>query len=389
MSSILTNASALTALQALNMTQQNLAITQSQISTGLKVASAADNAAYWSIAQNLTSDTGVLGAVGSSLAQSQSVLGAATAAINTVITTIHSMQTALSDANNPNADLTQINTTLTALGHQLTDAVTGASFSGLNLLDGSQDAAPLSFVSGYNVSTAGVASFNSIGLTTQALTGAGTTTTTTVAPDVTDATTLKQLTALVDNTATVTAASYGNDIIDTTTDTTGDSFTVTSVNLAGVSTTTTYSAVDKNGNAETLAALNTSASAATFGGGALHVTVSTKPPAGLLTGGAFDLTNLAVTSANVAAAETAAAAALTAVTSYASIIGSTANQMTAATTFNSALSDNYTTGISALVDADMNEASTRLQALQTQQQLGVQSLSIANQSSQLILKLFQ
>ena len=47
-----------------------------------------------------------------------------------------------------------------------------------------------------------------------------------------------------------------------------------------------------------------------------------------------------------------------------------------------------TTGVSSLVDADMNEASTKLQALQTQQQLGVQSLSIANQSSQIILKLF-
>jgi flagellin len=382
MSSILTNASALTALQALNMTQQNLATTQSQISTGLKVASAADNAAYWSIAQNLQSDTGVLGAVNSSLAQSQSVLGAATAAINTVITTIHSIQTALSEANNPGADLTQIQTTLTALGHQLSDAVTGASFNGLNLLDGSQDAAPLSFVSGYNVSSAGVATFNSIGLQTQALTGAGTTTTTTVAPDITDATTIGQLNGLADNTATVTTASYGNDIIDKTTDTTGDTFTVTSVNLAGVSTTTTYSAVDKNGTATTVAL-------AASGGGALHVSVATTPPAGMLTQGASDLTNLTVTAATVASTETAVNAALTAVTSYASLIGSTANRMTEASTFNSALSTNYTTGISALVDADMNEASTRLQALQTQQQLGVQSLSIANQSSQLILKLFQ
>ena len=42
----------------------------------------------------------------------------------------------------------------------------------------------------------------------------------------------------------------------------------------------------------------------------------------------------------------------------------------------------------ALVDADMNTASTRLQALQTQQQLGIQSLSIANQNAQLILKMF-
>ena len=55
---------------------------------------------------------------------------------------------------------------------------------------------------------------------------------------------------------------------------------------------------------------------------------------------------------------------------------------------NSALTTNYALGISSLVDADMNVASTRLQALQTQQQLGIQSLSIANQNSQLILKLF-
>ena len=46
------------------------------------------------------------------------------------------------------------------------------------------------------------------------------------------------------------------------------------------------------------------------------------------------------------------------------------------------------TGIGSLVDADMNEASTRLTALQTQQQLGIQALSVSNQNSQIILKLF-
>lgn len=47
------------------------------------------------------------------------------------------------------------------------------------------------------------------------------------------------------------------------------------------------------------------------------------------------------------------------------------------------------TGVSTLVDADMNEESTKLQALQTKQSLGLQSLSIANQTGQVILKLFQ
>jgi flagellin len=42
-----------------------------------------------------------------------------------------------------------------------------------------------------------------------------------------------------------------------------------------------------------------------------------------------------------------------------------------------------------LVDADMNEESTRLKALQTQQQLGIQALSIANSNSESILTLFR
>jgi flagellin len=46
-------------------------------------------------------------------------------------------------------------------------------------------------------------------------------------------------------------------------------------------------------------------------------------------------------------------------------------------------------GVGSLVDADMNQESTKLQALQVQQQLGIQALSIANSSSQSILKLFQ
>jgi flagellin len=57
--------------------------------------------------------------------------------------------------------------------------------------------------------------------------------------------------------------------------------------------------------------------------------------------------------------------------------------------FVKSLMDAVTRGIGTLVDADMTEESTRLQALQVQQQLGVQSLSIANQSSQTILSLFR
>ncbi len=57
--------------------------------------------------------------------------------------------------------------------------------------------------------------------------------------------------------------------------------------------------------------------------------------------------------------------------------------------YSSKLSDAMDAGISRLVDADMEEESAKLSALQTQQQLAVQSLSIANSSSQNILTLFR
>jgi flagellin len=164
----------------------------------------------------------------------------------------------------------------------LTDAVNGASFNGLNLLNGSQDATPLAFVSGFNATAAG-GTVNTISFQTAALYNAG---------------------------------------------------------------------------------------------------------AGSLVQAGTDLTNITVTAATASTELTNVQAALTAVTQYSSLIGSTQDRMNAAQTFNSSLSTNYTNGVSDLVDADMNEASTRLQALQTQQQLGIQSLSIANQNTQLILKLF-
>ncbi|MDP7357030.1 MAG: flagellin, partial [Pseudomonadales bacterium] len=57
--------------------------------------------------------------------------------------------------------------------------------------------------------------------------------------------------------------------------------------------------------------------------------------------------------------------------------------------FVSKVTDAMKSGIGALVDADMEEASARLKALQTQQQLGVQALSIANSAPQTLQQLFR
>jgi flagellin len=58
-------------------------------------------------------------------------------------------------------------------------------------------------------------------------------------------------------------------------------------------------------------------------------------------------------------------------------------------TFVGKLQDSITAGVGNLVDADMASESAKLQALQTKQQLGVQALSIANQSTSTVLSLFR
>jgi flagellin len=82
-------------------------------------------------------------------------------------------------------------------------------------------------------------------------------------------------------------------------------------------------------------------------------------------------------------------AALGEMTDAAAGLGAVKSRIDIQKTFVSNLMDAIDRGIGQLVDADMNEESTRLQALQVQAQLGVQALSIANQSSQNILSLFR
>jgi len=70
-------------------------------------------------------------------------------------------------------------------------------------------------------------------------------------------------------------------------------------------------------------------------------------------------------------------------------LGSGASKLSVQSTFVGQLSDSLTTGIGNLVDANMATESAQLQSLQVKQQLGVQALSIANQSPQIILSLFK
>jgi flagellin len=397
MDSILNNSAALSALQALNMTQQSLNTVQNQVSTGLSVANASDNSSYWSIAQQLNSDSGMVTASQSALSEGQSVLSTATSAINSVLTTLNAMATQLTEAQNPGAVIGDINTSLASLGQQLTDAVNGASFNGLNVLNGSQVDA-MTFVSGFNASATG-GSVNTINFTAQALTGgaASTPTTTTTASTITDPNTIADIAGL---TATGSGTpTFGQDVITASAAGQPLSVTVASADLYGNITTTTYTALDANGNNSLTDASLTMATASSL---AVSTTTTTSGTTNLLTQNGIDLTggtgatstfqigSTTTTGGTITAsgALTAVNEALAAVQNYSADIGATQSRMTAASNFNSDLTTDYSNGVSGLVDADMNTASTMLQALQTQEQLGIQSLSIANQNAQLILKLF-
>ncbi len=77
------------------------------------------------------------------------------------------------------------------------------------------------------------------------------------------------------------------------------------------------------------------------------------------------------------------------VTTAASNLGAVAARIDLQDTFVDTLIDTIDKGVSGLIDADLSEESTRLQALQTKQQLGIQALSIANTSTQNVLSLFR
>jgi len=487
MTSILNNSAALSALQSLQMTQQSLATVENQVSTGLSVASAADNSSYWSIATQLNNDSGIVTAANSAMSEGQSVLATATSAINSVITTLNSMATALTQAQNPGANIGNINTSIASLGQQLTDAVNAASFNGVNVVNGTQNT--MSFVAGFNASATG-GSVNTISFAAQALTG-GAAQPTTTSSTITSPTTIAALKGL---TAAAGAPSVGTDqVIFSSSATAPETLTVNSVDAAGNATSTTYAALDANGNAINGNAFPTDANikglavsttvtpgptvttntstitdptgiaqakaiyaggaggAGTYASPSVTLSIAGSTAAGLTVvsqdvsgqtttsttytaldaNGNNSITDTGLTFANAASfavtttTSTTAASLLTqngvdltggtgatstfqiggtttasqglaavnqaiaAVTNYAALIGATQDRMTTATTFNSALTTNYANGVSGLVDADMNTASTRLQALQTQEQLGIQSLSVANQNASLILKLFQ
>jgi flagellin len=145
-----------------------------------------------------------------------------------------------------------------------------------------------------------------------------------------------------------------------------------SVGLINIDTTATelFDAADQSGILDS--------AFTTTGAGAVTVSVST-----------LSVTAAGVDDADIDDMISAVDTALSGMTTAASNLGAAKKRISMQSDFVSNLMDSITRGVGTLVDADMSKESTRLQALQTQQQLGIQALSIANSGSQSILSLFR
>ncbi|MBH5368519.1 flagellin N-terminal helical domain-containing protein [Bradyrhizobium glycinis] len=301
-SSLLTNSSAMTALQTLRSVSAQLATTQNRISTGQRVSTASDNAAYWSIATSMRSDNAALSAVSDSLGLSAATVDTEYTALTSVIgdkeSGLTKLQALLVEAKTAGIDRTKIQADITQIQQDMKLKANSATFNGINWLSTTTGTTPTSF----NL----VSSYSRVG-----------------------------------GTPTI------------------GSITVTTANYTLYSTTQT-------GILDTVAG---SASVDTINIAAL-------------TDSAADQTTLDGYIAQVTAA-------INSVSSAAADLGAVKNRISTNSEFVKTLMDSVDRGVGQLVDADMNAESTRLQALQTQQQLGVQALSIANQNSQSILSLFR
>jgi flagellin len=157
MASIMTNVSAMTALQSLNSTNKQLSTTQARISTGFRVASAEDNAAYWSIATTMRSDNGALSTVKDALGLGAATLDVAYTGMNKAIEVAKEIKNKLVAARQPGIDREKVQSEVAELQNQLKSIADSSVFSGENWLsvDSSQ--------AGYNSSKTIVASFSRSG----------------------------------------------------------------------------------------------------------------------------------------------------------------------------------------------------------------------------------
>lgn len=349
MNSIRTNFAALTALQTLNNTNHEMLTTQNRISTGFRVASASDNAAYWSMATTMRSDNKALSAVSDALGLGSALLDTTYTAFSKAIDVTTEIKAKLVAAKQPGVDVKKIQSELDTLQDQLRSISQAASFSGENWLSVDTGSA------NYKANEIVVASF------TRSSNG--------VSIGTIDINVGTSFLFNANTDGTTGAVNSGTATPDT----------------LGILGSARLNAADAAAASKTAGKIDAA--------GTIVIANMTADPTKLTPPGTanavqeMDLTNLGNNTIDDLIQATDQA--ITDMTNAATNIGAAKQRVQMQTDFVKTLMDSISRGVSTLVDADMNEESTRLQALQVQQQLGIQSLSIANSSAQQILSLFR
>ncbi|MGO7447021.1 flagellin [Rhizobium ruizarguesonis] len=301
MTSINTNNSAMSALQTLRSINSNLETTQNSVSTGYRVDTASDNAAYWSIATTMRSDNKALSAVSDALGLGAAKVDTAYTAMDNAIDVVDEIKSKLVAATEDGVDKSKVQEEISQLQEQLLSIAQSASFSGEN------------WIAGADGTKSVVSSF---------------------VRDGSGAVSVKMTEYALDTSSTGNVLfGMSSGTIDT---------------ASGILGT-----VDANGDSVY----------------------------------SLDITDF--TTGQIQSALSTIESALSAMTSAGAQLGSISTRIDLQEDFVGALSDSIDSGVGRLVDADMEEESSKLSALQTQQQLAIQSLSIANSSSQNILSLFR
>ncbi|MCB2124407.1 MAG: flagellin [Rhodobacteraceae bacterium] len=404
MSSILTNSSSMVALQTLKGINSNLSKTQDEISTGKSVASAKDNAAVWAISKVMEADVKGFKGISDSLALGESTVAVARQAAETVTDLLTEVKGKIVAAQEDNVDRAKIQTDIDALVDQINTVVGAAQFNGLNLVDGSQTTVDV--LASLDRQSNGTVTTSSISITAQDLSTGGYT-----ASNIFSASTAGTISTAGDTFVTTLDQAGGSDDLtianggtwaagDKVSITIGDktaSYTVTSNDVLASSSTDDLVAVGLKNAIDSLGIANFSVDYDSANPGQLVFTNGGTADLSVTgqfrnagSGGLGTLSTIDVSTAS------GAAAALTEIETLiqtgidaAAEFGSAEKRIDIQNTFVGKLSDALRAGIGSMVDADMEEASARLQALQVQQQLGIQSLSIANQAPQNVLSLFR
>ncbi|MDP3600524.1 MAG: flagellin [Bosea sp. (in: a-proteobacteria)] len=416
MTSLLTNTSAMTALQTLTQTNKNLAQSQNRIATGQRVSTASDNAAYWSIATTMRSDNKALGAVQDALGLGAATIDTMYTGLNGTVEVVSEIKAKLVAARTPGVDRDKIQSEIGELQKQLHNTADSAVFNGENWISVDSTAAS------YNATKSVVSSFSRAGGQVQV----DTVTVDLNAIKLYDANLDTAYAAQAFPTVTTAARNPTLDVGGNITVTVGAAPALNIAVAAGTSLKDIAKEINKLGIEGLSVGINTAGDALAFKsrndanvvidasvaglGGAVTLTALAAPVdsnKGILdktydayTGTAWetfsvadiDISKLTDNATDLAKLETYISAvddALGTITDAATNLGAIKNRIGLQQDFVKALKDSLDRGIGQLVDADMNAESTRLQALQTQQQLGIQALSIANSGSQSILSLFR